>query len=483
MAWTFLRASSVFVALASCSAADLEHRIDALLEATSPKASARPLGVAGIHVVDLTTGRTVYRHNENLLLAPASNFKLLTTALALERLGVDYRFTTRVVLEVSGDLVLIGAGDPSLSDRGVLKRPSPRSAAQAIEELAGQVVARGITQIDGDVVGDDSVYPWEPYPSSWTQDDTLHGFGAPVSALSLNDNVVTVSIQPAGSAGQLSQLTISPAFEYLMIDNRIVTSMRGGDVRIRVERSAGSRHWTITGAIPAGHSPVIESLPVDDPALFAAAALYDALTRRGVAVHGRAVARHRVASELYVPVEGEEVASLTSPPLTDMLQVMDKLSVNLHAELMLREAGRVKRGDGTTRAGLAELAAFLAEIGVSAGDWRAEDGSGLSRNDMVTPRLVTQVLVQQWRKFGDEFIALLPAGGEDGTLEHRLCCMGSGRAVQAKTGTLSRALALSGFADAGTKGRFAFSILVNGFAAQPSTVRDWVDKIATALLE
>ena len=497
MGWAFSRTCAAFVALAaSCSATDLEHRIDALVEATAGKAGARPFGIAGIHVVDVSTGETLYRHNENLLLLPASNFKLLTTALALERLGPGYRFTTRLVREPSGDLVLVGGGDPSLSGREYPYRKNgapangapatsamPRSAMQAMDELAAQVAAHGVTKIDGDIVGDDRAYPWEPYPPSWTQDDTLRGYGAPVSALSLNDNLVAVALQPGRRAGDPTQLTISPAFEYLTVDNRVVTGARGGEPGIHLEHAPGSRHWTITGSVPAGQAAVTETIPVDDPALFAAAALHDALTRRGILVQGKAIARHRPATAAYAALEGEEIASRLSPPLTELLQVMDKLSLNLHSELMLREVGRVKHGDGTTRNGLAEMAALLAEIGVSPGDWKAEDGSGLSRNDLVTARLLTNVLVHQWRKFGDAFVSLLPVGGEDGTLDARLCCIGAGRAVQAKTGTLARASALSGYADVGAKGRYAFSILVNDFAAPAATVREWIDKIATALLE
>jgi D-alanyl-D-alanine carboxypeptidase/D-alanyl-D-alanine-endopeptidase (penicillin-binding protein 4) len=164
--------------------------------------------------------------------------------------------------------------------------------------------------------------------------------------------------------------------------------------------------------------------------------------------------------------------------------MLAKVSQNLHAELMLREVGRVTRHAGTREAGLEELSALLAEFGAPAGDARPEDGSGLSRNTLVTPRVVTRLLSRlDASKHKDAWLSLLPVGGEDGTLAKRLCCVSDGRGIRAKTGSLSRSLALSGYADSKTSGRLAFSIIVNDFSAPPSVVRVWIDKIATALLE
>jgi D-alanyl-D-alanine carboxypeptidase/D-alanyl-D-alanine-endopeptidase (penicillin-binding protein 4) len=457
---------------AACPAADLEQRLDALT------AAAPALGFAGIQVVEAATGKILYSKNADRLFLPASNLKILTSALALERLRPDYRFTTRVVREASGDVVLLGSGDPSLSGRAFPynKEQRPGPPLQAIEQLADAIAAHGVERIDGDIVGDDRLFPWDPYPPSWTEDDTLRDYGAPVSALTVNDNTVTISISPAS-------LTIEPAFEYLTIENRVRTTARGSDPALHARRIARSTQWQLTGTIPLGRT-VMEALPVDDPALFAAAALYDALTRRGIAIHGRPVARHRPAGQPYAAVDGEELASRTSPPLADLLQVMDKVSENLHAELLLREVGRVTRGEGSTAAGLAEMTAFLAATGAQPADWRLEDGSGLARNTLVTPRLLTHILAREAQSSDSAlWISLLPAGGEDGTLSRRLCCMSGGRGIHAKTGTLSRALALSGYADSATHGQLAFSILVNDFQAPPAEVTDWIDKIATALLE
>jgi D-alanyl-D-alanine carboxypeptidase/D-alanyl-D-alanine-endopeptidase (penicillin-binding protein 4) len=465
----------------ACSAADLEHRLDTLVESGAPGH-----GLAGISVVDLATGKSIFKLADDRLLQPASNMKLFTSALALLRLGPDYRFTTQVLREPSGDLVLTGGGDPSLSGREFpYRKDAPlRPALQAIEDLADQVVASGIHRIDGDVVGDDRLYPWAPYPPNWTQDDMLRDYGAPVSALTVNDNTVGLAIRPGVSPGDVASLTLEPALEYFTIDNRIVTVGRGSEAKIRMSRAAGSRQLLLWGSIPAGVGVIRDSVAIDDPAFYAACAFYDALTRHGVSISGKPVARHRMATEDYLPPVGTVVATRTSPPLTDLLQMMDKVSQNLYAEIMLREVGRFTRHTGTREAGMEEMAALLKEIGAPPSESRIDDGSGLSRNAIVTPREITRLLSYVYgTQYRDAWISLLPVGGEDGTLAHRLCCVAEGRGIHAKTGSLGRALALSGYADSKTRGRLAFSILVNDFSAPSGEVRAWIDKIATALLE
>lgn len=476
-------AGLIFVAL-SCAAADLQHAIDALLDA-SPVARAS----VGIHVVDLKTGSALYSRNADRLYLPASNLKLFTAALALERLGPDYRLTTRLVRSSTGDLILAGGGDPSLSGRTYpYQKDAPaNNPLRAIEELADQAVAAGITRVDGDIVGDDQLYPWSPYPPSWTVDDTTQEDGAPVSALTVNDNVIAISIQPAARAGELAAISIQPAIEYYAVDNRVLTVAGEKEARIRVSLLPGSRQIALWGSIPLSGAIVLETVAVDDPALFAACVLYDALARRGVAIRGRPVARHRSASEDPWPVDGEVIAMRASPPLVEILQVIEKVSQNLHAELMLREVARVTRGAGTRESGLQELGSWLASIGVKPQEWRAEDGSGLSRNDEVSPRALTRLLLAMAAsKNGAAWLSLLPVGGEDGTLEHRLCCVSdasAARQVRAKTGTLTRAVTLSGYADSRTRGRLAFSILINNFAAPQAEVRAWIDKLALALVD
>jgi len=463
-----------------CQAETLEQKLDRLMEAGPGKY------FAGVEVLSLESKKVLFKYNDEYLFMPASNMKVLTTALALLRLGPDYRFTTRLLRESSGDLVLAGSGDPSLSGRvyPYAKDSGSGPPLRALEALADRAVAAGLTRIDGDVVGDDRLYPYAPYPPSWTQDDIFRNYGAPVSALTLNDNNITIIVQPGAEPGDPAQISFSPAIEYYAIDNRILTVPKGGEARIRISKVQNARQLLLWGSIPAGHAAFGDTLSVDDPALFAAQALYDALARRGVTIAGKAVARHRSVNDDYNPVPSEELASRVSPPLVQLLQAADKTSQNLHAELMLREVGRAARFMGTRESGLEEMTAMSKEAGASAGDARLEDGSGLARNVMVAPRLMTRILAYLYAsKYREAFISLFPIGGEDGTLKNRMKDNPSADEVHAKTGTLSRAIALSGYVENKTRGWLAFSIIVNSFTAPPSDVRKWIDKIALELTE
>ena len=460
----------VLLAVASY-AADLPHRLDSAID-NNPLAQSSNIGV---HVVDLKTGKSLYARNESRFFLPASNMKLLTTALALEKLGPDRRFVTRVIRDSSGDLVLVGSGDPSMNGRAYPYQRDAKagSGLAAIEDLADQALASGLREVRGDIVGDDRLYPWVAYPPSWTQDDALHDSGAPISALSVGDNVVTISISPAANAGNPALLALDPALEYFAIDNRVTTVTGAGLPQIRVSRSPGSRQILLSGTIPQKVSPVREQVAVDDPALYASCALYDALTRRGVLVRGRPIARHRSGADDFEMPSGDTLATRTSPSLAQLLQLLDKVSENLHAELMWRAAG-----------GQDAMNSFLSEIGATPGESRIDDGSGLSRNDQVTPKLVTRLLSHMYKsKDRDVWISMLPIGGEDGTLSKRLCCTSDSHLIHAKTGTLARAITLSGYAQSKSQGWLAFSILINNFAASTSEIHEWIDKIALTLVE
>ena len=463
---------------------DLAPVIDRMIE----RSAVAERATIGVHVVDLRTGNTLYGHNEETLFLPASNMKLFTSALALTTLGPQYRFETRLLLTPEGDLVLVGSGDPSISSRDYpyTKNGNGGDPLAPLDALVDQAIAAGLTEVPGDVVGDDRAYPWSPYPNSWTEDDMLFDYGAPVSALSFNDNVFSITVRPGAGRGQLSLASITPKVEYFAIDNR-VTTVAGSGNRIRVERVPGKRQFLLRGTIGVRSGPVGFTRAVDDPALFTATALYDALLRRGVPVRGHPVARHRGVEDpedAAGEVHGDLLAVRQSPPLSQLLEVLEKVSQNLHAELMLREVGRVSQGQGTVDAGLKAMAEMLKVAGVPDGEFHSEDGSGLARNDEVTPHALTHLLSYMANSiYSLTWMSYLPIGGVDGTLERRLCCAISQTRVHAKTGSLSRSVALSGYAMTASGEQRAFSILVNNFSTPSSAVRSLVDKIALVVAE
>jgi D-alanyl-D-alanine carboxypeptidase/D-alanyl-D-alanine-endopeptidase (penicillin-binding protein 4) len=469
--------------LGGLAAADLPGKIQRVLDG----ATGMRRGFVGLQIVNLGTGAVLFESNADHLFVPASNTKLFTTALGLMRLGPDYKFHTTVVASgqpdadgrIAGAVSLVGDGDPNLSGRELPYRvDSPRGEGlRAIEDLAAQIVARGVRRIDGDIVGDDSAYVWEPYPEGWGQGDALWEYGAPVSALTINDNAFILNLYP----GDPARISIEPPLEFYQIDNLVES---GSPKKIKIGRDAGSRQLRIWGTLPPKDPGLSEILAIHDPALYAAVALRDALTRRGVAIQGAAVARHSLPGAPVTPTTGLELARLDSLPLLENLRVMAKVSQNLHAELILRAVARAQRGAGSREAGIQEMRVFLKEAGLPSGDYQLADGSGLSRTSLVTPGAVMKLLRFMYSSpLRENWLSLLPVGGEDGTLRLRLRGTVAAGRIHAKTGSLTHVTALSGYAERRDGTVLAFSFIANNQSAPGGEVRAVLDKICVLMTE
>ncbi len=337
----------------------------------------------GVRIVSLEPNRVLFERNAERLFLPASNAKLFTTALALSRLGPDYRFQTRVAADrtVGEDgcvesLRLIGGGDPNLSGRAIPYRRDapPGDPLAAIDDLAAQVAAHGVRRVTADIIGDDSAYVWQPYPDGWSIDDPVWDYGAAVSALCINDNTISVGILPGGNVSDPARLVLTPPVEYYEIDNRVRTVAPAGEVerKIAVERLPGVRQLRIWGDLPLHDSGDTEVLGIDDPALYAACAFRDALLRRGIVIRGEPRALHLYPNQVAdlrngpapEPEPGVELAQRDSAPLLEDLRITDKVSQNLHAEMALRAVAKARGHIGSREAGLAQEQAFLDEIGI-----------------------------------------------------------------------------------------------------------------------
>lgn len=432
----------------------------------------------GIRVVSLKTGRTLYQRNAEKYFTPASNTKLYSTALALLRLGPEFKFVTTLMApgdavqgEIRGDLSLVGGGDPTMSWR---KYPYEKDGVRepplaAIEAFADQVTAKGIRRIAGAIVGDDTAWPWDPYPPGWAIDDTTWGYGAPIGSLMVNENTIELRIRPADAEGQLARVSLTPALEYYWIDNRVLT--QAGRRTVRVERDG--RLVRVSGQVSAGGGDRTENLAIDDPALYAAHALHEALSRRGVSIGGSPIARHRLPQEPWIPVGGVELARRESRSLAEIVQVTNKVSQNQMADMLLRAAA-----DGTVKGGLEQLELLLSSIGVDLDDYSFRDGSGMSRLNLTSPVATIELLKHMWASpLRDLWVASLPVGGVDGTLESRFDGKPRGKVVQAKTGSLSHVNALSGYIQSRTHGMVAFSIMANGSSGPASAIRQAIDTI------
>src|SRR5713226_144615 len=367
----------------------IEKRIATIL---SQRDLAR--GFWGVEVVSLSSGKVLYAQNADKLFTPASNTKLFTTAAALALIGPDYNFRTTVETNgtldkhgrLTGDLVLVGRGDPNLSGRELpYARRTERNdrPIQVLEQLADELVQKGVKYVDGDIVADDSYFAFERYGEGWSQDDLVWADGAPVSALTINDNVIFVNILPADRAGERAFVSITPFADYYRLDNRIITTPTGTGRKIFINREPGSTALTLWGNMPLDDAGADEALAIEDPAEFAAGLFRQLLEVRGIAVYGRQKTRHTELSSLSTltvtasaAARGGDgpshslqsqplvLASYQSKPLIEDLRVINKVSQNLHAEILLRLLGREKGTAGTVEGGLEVLRGFLNRAGV-----------------------------------------------------------------------------------------------------------------------
>jgi len=473
---------------------------------------AEPEAVRAHWAISVTTlaGRPVYGHNPGQLGTPASNTKIFTTTAAFALLGPNYRFRTTVEStapidaqgNITGNLMLIGRGDPNLSGRVLpfdqkTERTTP--SLKALEDMADTLVKAGLKTVSGDLIADDSYFIQERYGAGWSEDDLMWDYGAPVSALSVNDNQIFLNILPGTQTGALAQYTLEPPDTYYVFDNTLTTAEAKTQQSIGIDRQPGSKVVALWGSLPIDDKGLSLGLAIEDPAEYAGIAFRRMLEARGVVIQGQTHEQHARPQDfappevnplggpslpIVPPVPSPTVAYLLaehqSNPLSDDLRVINKASQNLHAELLLRTLGRHEAGSGSIEGGAAVVRKFLEDVGIPDEAFVFYDGSGVSRQNLVTPEAVTTLLCYAARQpWAAQFRDTLPLAGVDGTLSERFKHTPLQGKVQAKTGTLTGASALSGYVQT-QRGRWlAFSILVDDH--QIPKVRTFIDRIVTAI--
>jgi serine-type D-Ala-D-Ala carboxypeptidase/endopeptidase (penicillin-binding protein 4) len=461
----------------------------------------------GVSVVNLD-GSAIYSLNDAQFFQPASNAKLLTTASALTLLPPNATWTTNAVTDgtldatgrLHGNVILLGAGDPTMSGRSYpfqQKTERPNPPLLALQGIADQIAATGVKSVDGNILGDDTWFAWERYGSGWGWDDLEWSYGAAVSALTVNDNVVYLNIP---SNGQPSEW--NPDTPYYALEGSLTPLPGTGPANPGIDRQPGSKIVRLYGT--TNQNGLHVALALEDPAEYAAIALRQMLLAKGIDVKGTARGQHRFSvdtqdfhaeveqplalhpltvSTIQPPAAGLRIlATHVSPPFEQDIAVTNKVSQNLHAELFLRVLGRLEAGDGSIAQGVRVVRQFLIGAGIDPGDVILYDGSGLSAQDMVTPRAMTRLLTYASRQpWGATWRATLPIGGIDGTLSARFAEPAHKGKVFAKTGTLGEVNALSGYLVAASGRTVAFSILCNNHNPAGDAARIALDKIVAAI--
>ncbi len=408
-------------------------------------------GVWGVIVTSVTRGDTLFSHNADVLLKPASIMKMMTTGLALERFGPDHTFATEVLRDaplndgvLAGNLYLRGGGDPTLSLR-FWQGDSPMDA------LARQVASAGIRRVKGAVIADESAFITERIPRGWKSSYLMSAYAAPVSALSLNENIVWVVAQVENGKAVVA---LDPATSAIPLTSNVrVVNGSGGRISARrgTDGSIG-----VTGTIGSRSGPRRYSLVVSEPPVFAAGALNASLRKAGIEVEGGVKSGP-------TPRDAESIGRVHSLPMAHMVSYMNRESINHFAELLYRNAGRENGDAGSSEGALGALRSFLGKAGTRPQDIRVADGSGLSEADSLTARAMVQLLGYAHRApWGSVFHASMPVAGESELMRRRMRATPAHGNLHAKTGTTNSVASLAGYVTALNGEVLAFAFIYNG---------------------
>lgn len=416
------------------------------------------------------SGDDLYALNAAKLMMPGSVMKVVTLAAAAHVLGWDHRFETTILTAapiqegvLRGDLVVVGAGDPSISERS--------DAPGTLKDLARRVREAGVTRVEGGVIGHDDLFDDKPFGDGWTLDNIPYGYSAAVSALEYNEGSVDLVIRAGAVAGDPVAIQVRPDGSDLQIDNRLVTVAETGTGRLTLRRLPGSSRVVVQGQIPAKSAPFARTASVDNPTQFFATAFRIALIAEGVEVIGDAA---DIDDFLMKPdlTAARTLVAHKSASLRELAIAMMRVSQNQYAEMLLRSLGGAERVRGVLQA-----------WNIEDGSYAIADGSGLSRYNYVTSDALVRVLQRMHvePQHTVAFGATLPVTGRDGTVSKRLAGTPAEGKVRAKTGTVDNVRAIAGYVDTAGGETLVFSMIANNFTIPASAIDAAADKALVRL--
>jgi serine-type D-Ala-D-Ala carboxypeptidase/endopeptidase (penicillin-binding protein 4) len=436
----------------------------------------------GIQVVDPAADKVLVEVNPDKTFLPASVLKVLTTSTALEKLGPEFKYRTTVYTNgtvdpddtLKGDLILVGRGDPNLTDTyGEL------SQKPALQDLAEKLRRSGIRKIQGDIIGDDSYFDSKDLGKGWTSSDLKAPYGAPVGALSINNNVVLVHARPTKYKHRID-IELDPPTSYFHIQNSGTTGGRSAKRTLNVRLKKGTDIIVISGILPSSKT-YSQHILLERPAEATAAMFRDEMRKHGITALGKVYAFHTGDVSNDDRAGWSLLAEHESLPLIRALQIINKHSQNLHAEMLLRTLGAEFKDAGSNEAGLHVIKEFLLDAGIDIGKIRLNDGCGLSRENLLTPRFQTSLLeFLSKRPYFNLFRNTLSVSGTDGTLRNRLSAADVKGSIHAKTGTLNGVTTLAGYITTQSGRDLIFSIFANRVSAKAKTKKT-IDEICSLL--
>jgi D-alanyl-D-alanine carboxypeptidase/D-alanyl-D-alanine-endopeptidase (penicillin-binding protein 4) len=464
------------------SITSLRKDIDALLD--SPEISGASVGVS---VISLESGESFYKKNDTKNFPPASTLKLLTSADALESLGAEYKFATRLYMngsikedgEYVGDLIIRAGGDPSIS-KNFYKDPMA-----IIDRFAATLDSLGIKSINGNIIGDDNFFDDEYYGPGWAWDDLAYPFSAEINALSAFDNKVDIIVTPGKSANQLAEFYMEPRNNYLQIDNRVRTVLPEKVSDLSIYRAPYTNVVKLDGFILKDSTNKernsVASVSIDNPTLFFLSLIKDCIETRNIKFRGALIDiddyKGRIAYN-----ELKQISEIISPPIKDIIKVLNKQSNNLIAEALLKTISKENSGKGSFNKGAEILTKFANKIGIKSDNLAIVDGSGLSRLNLISPNGITSVLAYMFKnEYKGEYVGSLAAPGEDGTLKKRMTKSVAQKNLNAKSGSMNNVNNLAGYVKTKDGENLAFSIMIANHTAPQNVVTNIIDLICMRL--
>ena len=440
----------------------------------------------GVLIRSLKTGETVYSRNEKKMFMPASNMKLFTTSSAMMVLGPEYRFTTRLVTTgtvkdslLKGDLIIVGSGDPTISGRY-----NDGKVTETFEQWADSLRANGIKEISGNIIGDDNCFDEEFYGSGWSADYETDYYAAQISGISFNDNCVDFRVVPSAKIADVCSLSWTPNTKYVNVINQTVTASVTDSVsNVYFYRVRGTNTVYVRGKMSVGKKETIESVAIDNPTLYTVTVLKEILEAKGIRVTGTPIDVDDLKDSLKY-VNAKQLASFTSVPYSVIVRSINKPSQNFYAEQIFRTMGKEKFALGSMDNGSAAAYPVLAGWGVDTVRLRMADGSGLSRQDLITPTDMVSLLsgISKEKSFLP-FYESLPIAGVDGTIKNRMKGTRAEGNVHAKTGFIGYVRSLSGYVTSADGEMFVFSMVANHYTVPTSKAEKIQNDVCVKLAE